>query len=68
MPRYFFHSHTMDRVIQDQTGLDLPALARSEDPEMTLALWYEVIIQHIQRNQSLVVTDETGKVVFVAGG
>jgi hypothetical protein len=68
MPRYFFHSHTMDRVIRDQTGLDLPALARSEDPEMTLALWYEVIIQHIQRNQSLVVTDETGKVVFVAGG
>ena len=68
MPRYFFHSHTRDRVIRDQTGLDLPALARSEDPEMTMALWYEVIIQHIQRNQSLVVTDETGKVVFVAGG
>src|SRR5688572_9560455 len=65
MPRYFFHTSAHDHLIQDATGLELPDLARSEDAELTLALWFEILDSHLRTNRALVITDAVGKVLFV---
>ena len=65
MPRYFFHIRTSDRLIRDETGLELPEIAKSEDPELTLALWSEVFDRQFRRGTDFVITDEIGKVLFV---
>jgi hypothetical protein len=65
MPRYFFHTSIQDRLIWDTTGLELPEIASSEDAELTLALWSEVFTKQFQKGRNLVVTDATGKVLFV---
>jgi hypothetical protein len=45
MPRYFFHASTLDGLRWDATGLELPKITRSEDPQLTLALWTEAFDQ-----------------------
>ncbi len=69
MPRYyfhrFFHTQPCDRLIRDATGLELPEIASRQDPELTSALWSEAFDKHLRMGRSVVVTDETGKVVFV---
>jgi hypothetical protein len=65
MPRYFFHTSIHDRLIWDVTGLELPEIASSEDAELTLALWSEVFTKQFQEGRNLVITDATGKVLFV---
>jgi hypothetical protein len=65
MPRYLFHTSIHDHLIRDAIGLELPDLARSEDAELTLALWFEVLDGHLRKNRALVVTDAVGKVLFV---
>jgi hypothetical protein len=67
MPRYFFHTSIQDRLIWDVTGLELPEIASSEDAELTLALWSEAFTKQFQKGRNLVVTDATGKVLFVTG-
>jgi hypothetical protein len=64
MPRYFFHTRSQDHLIWDTTGLDLPEMTRSDDPELTSALWSEVFDQQIQQGRTFVLTDENGKVHF----
>ena len=65
MPRYFFHMSTQGRLVRDTTGLELPDLARSEDAELTLALWSEVLPRQFLKGRALVITDAVGKVLFV---
>ena len=65
MPRYFFHTCTQERLIRDEIGLELPEIARSEDPELTLALWSEVFDRQFRRGTDFVITAEIGKVLFV---
>jgi hypothetical protein len=65
MPRYFFHMSTQGRLVRDTTGLELPDLARSEDAELTLALWSEVLDRHLRKGRALVITDDVGQVLFV---
>jgi len=67
MPRYFFHTYTEHRLIQDTTGLELPSLLRPEDAELSLTLWSEVFDRQLRISSSFVITDEFGKVLFVAG-
>lgn len=67
MPRYFFHTCTRDRLFWDSTGLDLPDIANPEDPELTCALWSEVLNRQSRLGRTFVVMDEIGKVVFIAG-
>jgi len=64
MPRYFFHTRLSDQLIRDTIGLELPEIASAEDPELILALWHEAFDKHLKTEQSFVVTDATGKVVF----
>jgi hypothetical protein len=66
MPRYFFHVRTERRMIWDRTGLDLPDLWRSQDTEMADALWHEAFAKHVHSGGALLITDESGKVVFAA--
>jgi hypothetical protein len=65
MPRYFFHTRISDQLIWDTTGLELPEIARPDDPELTSALWSEAFDKHLNIGRDLVVTNVTGKVVFV---
>jgi hypothetical protein len=66
MPRYFFHTRTERRMLWDRTGLDLPDFWRATDEEMADALWHEAFAKHVAMGGSLLITDENGKVVFVA--
>jgi hypothetical protein len=68
VPRYFFHTRTSDKLIWDTTGLELPEIAKSEDQEMTLALWSEVFDRQLRQGRALVITDEVGKVLFTNTG
>ena len=65
MPRYFFHTSIQDRLIWDVTGLELPEITSPEDAELTLALWSEVLSRQFLKGRALVITDATGKVLFV---
>lgn len=65
MPRYFLHTSMQDRLIRDTIGLELPDIARSDNAELTLALWFEVLDRHCRKSRALVITDEVGKVLFV---
>ncbi len=67
MPRYFFHTYLGHRLIEDTTGLELPSLLKPEDSELSLALWSEVFDRQLRISSSFVITDEFGKVLFVAG-
>jgi hypothetical protein len=49
----------------DRTGLDLPDLWRTPDTEIADALWHEAFTKHVEMGGSLLITDESGKVVFV---
>ena len=66
MPRYFFHTRTERRMTWDSTGLDLPDFLAAPDDEITDALWHEAFAKHVEVGGSLLITDESGKVVFVA--
>jgi hypothetical protein len=66
MPRYFFHTRTERRMFWDWTGLDLPNFLAAPDDEMADALWHEAFAKHVATGGSLLITDESGKVVFVA--
>ena len=65
MPRYFFHTSIQDCLILDATGLDLPEITSSEDAELTLTLWSEVLSKQFLKGRALVITDAAGKVLFV---
>lgn len=70
MPRYFFHTRTERRMTWDNTGLDLPDFLAAPDEaapddEITDALWHEAFAKHVEVGGSLLITDESGKVVFV---
>ena len=66
MPRDFFHHRTENRMFWDSTGLDLPDLWQSLDPEMTDAIWNEALAVHAQAGHALIITDEDRQTLFVA--
>ena len=68
MPRYFFHSCLNDQLRWDTTARELPNIASSDDAELTVALWSEVLALQCQKAKAFVITDEAGKVLFVAYG
>jgi hypothetical protein len=65
MPRYFFHQRIGDRMMWDGTGLELPDLGLVPDPDQAAALWTEIIEGRLQPGRILVITSETGQVLFV---
>lgn len=66
MPRYFFHHRIGDRMIWDGTGLELPDLRLTPDPDRAAALWMDVLEGRVQPGRILVVTNESGQVLFVS--
>ncbi len=65
MARYFFHHRIGDRMMWDRVGCELPDLGITPDPEGAMALWTNMIAGQVQPGRILVITDETGKVLFV---
>jgi hypothetical protein len=63
LPRYFFHQRIGDRMMWDGTGLELPDLGL--DPDQAAARWTEIIEGRLQPGRILVITSETGQVLFV---
>lgn len=66
MPLYFFHRRTQSRMFWDNTGLELPDLWPSSDPEMTDAIWHEALAVHTRAGHALIITDEDRRTLFVA--
>jgi hypothetical protein len=68
MPRYHFHVQHGDRFILDREGVDLPNLrtAWGEESQAAQASWEHVLcfIQSLP-NRTTVITDESGRIVFV---
>jgi hypothetical protein len=62
----FFHTRTERKMFWDRIGLDLPDFWRARDEEIADALWHEAFAKHVEMGGSLLITDESGKVVFVA--
>jgi hypothetical protein len=68
MPRYHFHVQHGDQFILDREGVDLPNLrtARGMESQAAQASWEHVLslIQSVP-NSTTVITDESGRIVFV---
>ncbi|MGF9763675.1 hypothetical protein AAII07_52020 [Microvirga sp. 0TCS3.31] len=65
MPRYFFHIRTECRMLWDRIGLDLPDFWGTPDAEIAEALWHEALDRKLRTRQILIITNESGKAVFV---
>lgn len=66
MPRYFFHQRVGDRMMWDETGLDLPELGLTPDAEQAALLWAEVLEGRLHPGRILVITNALGQVLFVS--
>ena len=71
MPRYFFHIRAGEQILWDQDGLSLPdptaICASNEAAHWREARWKDVLMRNSQPpDNTLVVVDEAGAVVFVA--
>jgi hypothetical protein len=68
MPRYHFHVQHGDQFILDSEGVDLPNLrtARGMESQAAQTSWENVLslIQSVP-NRTTVITDESGRIVFV---
>jgi hypothetical protein len=67
MPRYYFHRCIGERMIWDSNGIELPNLRLASDPDPA-SLWTQALAGQVASDQILVITDEYGKVLFVAAG
>jgi len=66
MPHYFFHQRIGDRMMWDETGLDLPDLGLTPDADQAAVFWTDVLEGRLQPGRILVVTNALGQVLFVS--
>ena len=66
MPHYFFHQRIGDRMMWDETGLDLPDLGLMPDADQAVVFWTDVLEGRLQPGRILVVTNVLGQVPFVS--
>jgi hypothetical protein len=65
VPRYFFH-RIGDRMMWDGVGLELPDLGLVPDPDRAVAVWTDILAGRLRPERILVVTNDTGQVLFVS--
>jgi hypothetical protein len=66
MARYFFHHRIGDRMMWDTVGCELPDPGLPPHRDGVSAVWTDILAERVQPDRILVITDEVGKVLFVA--
>jgi hypothetical protein len=66
MPRYYFHQRVGNRMMWDETGLELPDLGLMPDADRAAMLWTDLLEGRLQPGRILVITNALGQVLFVS--